>query len=255
MFALTDRVTEAVETGGPLVLTLVMFLENVFPPIPSELVLPLAGFMVEQGALNPVVAIVASTLGSLMGAAVLYEAGRYGGRPLVLRYGRILKVDDQRLDRADAWMDRHGTKVVLVARMIPLARSIVSVPAGTTRMGRAQFLAYSAVGSLIWNTALIGAGWALGATYEQASDWVGTLTVIAAAALVVGLLVLWWRAQRIRRGREMEEVLEAAGVDTHHDDPAGTDPTDQPMRDFTTAMTAATSRPTAPESTERSDPR
>jgi len=245
VFALTDRVTDAVETGGPVVLMFVMFLENVFPPIPSELVLPLAGFMVEQGALNPVVAIVAATLGSLMGAVVLYEAGRYGGRPLVLRYGRILKVDDERLDRADAWMDRHGTKVVLVARMIPLARSIVSVPAGTTRMGRTRFLAYSALGSLIWNTALIGAGWALGATYEQASDWVGTLTVVAAAALVVGLLALWWRTQRIRRGREMDEVLEAAGVD----------PSDQSIRERTTAMTADTSRPTASESTDRSDPR
>ena len=97
MLAVTAWVEEAVATGGPLVLTLAMFLENVFPPIPSELVLPLAGFLVEQGAMNPVVALVASTLGSVLGAVVLYEAGRYGGRPLVLRYGRVLRVDDDAL--------------------------------------------------------------------------------------------------------------------------------------------------------------
>ena len=211
-FALTGWVEDAVETGGPLVLTLVMFIENVFPPIPSELVLPLAGFMVERGVLNPVVALLASTLGSALGAIVLYEAGRYGGRPLVLRYGRVLRVDTDKLDRADRWMDRHGTKVVLVARMIPLARSIVSVPAGTTQMGRGQFLLYTTIGSLLWNGALIGAGWALGAAYEQAADVVGTLSMVAAAALVVGLLVLWWRVQR-RPGREVLETGNTVDLD------------------------------------------
>ncbi len=196
---MSEWVTEAVETGGPLVLVLVMFLENVFPPIPSELVLPLAGFMVEQGDLNPVAAIVAATLGSVLGAVFLYESGRHGGRPLLLRYGRVLRLDDRRLDRADAWMDRHGPKVVLVGRMIPLARSVVSVPAGTTKMDRGPFLLYTTVGSLAWNSLLIGAGWSLGATWERASDLVGSLTVVAAAAGLLGALALWWRTQRLRR--------------------------------------------------------
>jgi membrane protein DedA with SNARE-associated domain len=196
IFGLTGWVSETVRSGGPLVLVLVMFLENVFPPIPSELVLPLAGFMAEQGEINLVVAILASTLGSVLGAVVLYEVGRVGGRPLVLRYGRVLRVDEARLDRADQWMDRHGTKVVFFARMVPLARSVVSVPAGTTRMGRGRFLAYTTVGSAIWNSTLIVAGWVLGAAYEQASGVVGTLSVVAVAAAVLGLLVLWWRLQR-----------------------------------------------------------
>ena len=196
---MSEWVTEAVQTGGPLVLVVVMFLENVFPPIPSELVLPLAGFMVEQGTLNPIVAVLAATLGSVLGAMFLYESGRHGGRPLLLRYGRVLRLDDRRLDRADAWMDRHGPKVVLVGRMIPLARSVVSVPAGTTKMDRGPFLLYTSVGSLAWNTLLIGAGWSLGATWERASDMVSGLTVVAAAAGLVGALLLWWRTQRLRR--------------------------------------------------------
>ena len=135
MLALTGWATDAIATGGPLVLVLVMFLENVFPPIPSEVVLPLAGYMVEQGELNPVVTVLAATLGSVLGAVVLYEAGRHGGRPLLLRHGRVLRLDEDRMDRADGWMDRHGSKVVFAARMVPLARSVVSVPAGTTRHG------------------------------------------------------------------------------------------------------------------------
>ena len=167
MLALTGWATDAIATGGPLVLVLVMFLENVFPPIPSEVVLPLAGYMVEQGELNPVVTVLAATLGSVLGAVVLYEAGRHGGRPLLLRHGRVLRLDEDRMDRADGWMDRHGSKVVFAARMVPLARSVVSVPAGTTRMGRGHFLIYTATGSFIWNTALdrgrLGPGGHLGA--------------------------------------------------------------------------------------------
>lgn len=234
VLALTDWATDAISTGGPAVLTFVMFLENVFPPIPSEVVLPLAGDLVEQGELNPVVALAAATLGSVLGAQVLYEAGRHGGRPLVLRYGRVLRMDDTALDRADGWMDRHGTKVVLAARMVPLARSVVSVPAGTTQMPRGPFIAYTAIGSLLWNAALIGAGWALGATWEQASDWVGVLSTVAAATAVVAGLFLWWRTQRVRRRGAADAT--------------------QAKRSRTTATAAPTSRPTAPPSTDRSSP-
>lgn len=259
MYGLTQWATDAISTGGPLVLVLVMFLENVFPPIPSEVVLPLAGFLVEQGSMNPVVAVLAATLGSTLGAAFLYEVGRYGGRPLVLRYGRVLRLDEARLDKADDWMDRHGTKVVFAARMVPLARSVVSVPAGTTKMGRAQFLTYSALGSLVWNIALIGAGWALGATWHQASDLVGVLSTVAAAAAVVGLLVLWYRVQRGRRRAARASADDTAITDdtaTGGDAPGSGDaPDDQESRDRTTATVAPTSRPSATESTDRSPSR
>jgi membrane protein DedA with SNARE-associated domain len=256
VYGLTQWATDAISTGGPLVLVLVMFLENVFPPIPSEVVLPLAGFLVEQGTMNPVVAVLAATLGSTLGAAFLYEVGRYGGRPLVLRYGRVLRLDEARLDRADDWMDRHGTKVVFAARTVPLARSVVSVPAGTTKMGRVQFLGYSALGSLVWNTALIGAGWALGATWHQASDLVGVLSTVAAAAAVVGLLVLWYRVQRGRRRDDVADASTDAATDAEAGDPDADDGADaadaQDSRERTTATVAPTSRPSATESTDRS---
>jgi membrane protein DedA with SNARE-associated domain len=154
---------------------------------------------VYQGKMNAIVALLAATLGSVLGAVVLYEAGRYGGRPLLLRWGHVLRVDEAKLDRADTWMDRHGTKIVFAARMVPLARSVVSVPAGTTQMGRARFLLYTTVGSLLWNTALIGAGYLLGSAYEKAAGPVSTAGKIVAVLAVVGGVYLFWRTQRIRR--------------------------------------------------------
>lgn len=197
--SITSWVEDAVRTGGPLMLVLVMFVENVFPPIPSELVLPLAGYLVHQGQLNPVAAVLAATLGSVLGAVVLYEAGRQGGRPLLLRWGHVLRVDEAKLDRADSWMDRHGTKIVFAARMVPLARSVVSVPAGTTRMGRPRFLLYTTVGSLVWNCALVSAGYLLGAAYKEAAGPVGTAGKVVAVLAVAGVVYLALRTRQVRR--------------------------------------------------------
>ncbi len=115
---------------GVFGLVLLLLLENVFPPIPSELILPLAGFLVGQDQLGAIPAFLGATAGSLLGAYVLYGLGRWGGRPLVLRYGRVLRIDAENLDRAEHWFERYGSSVVFFARMVPGARSIVSVPAG-----------------------------------------------------------------------------------------------------------------------------
>lgn len=199
MEQITAWVEQFMQTGGLLALGLIMLIENLFPPIPSELVLPFAGFEVSRGSLTFVEALLASTLGSVVGALILYALGRYGGRPLVLRFRRVLRVSERDLDRADAWFDRHGPKVVLFARMVPLARSVVSIPAGWSEMPVVRFTLLTAVGSLIWNALLIGGGVLLGDNYEQIASLVGTfsnvilvLTVVAAVAVVV-----WW----VRRSR------------------------------------------------------
>lgn len=189
-----DWVTEAVRTGGPVALLLIMAAENLFPPIPSEAVLPLAGYLVYRGDLHIVVALLSSTAGSTLGAVILYGIGRYGGRPVLLRYGRVLRMSEQELDRADDWFDRHGHKVVFFARMIPLARSIVSVPAGTSEMPFGRFLLLTTIGSALWNALLIGLGYAFGNQYARVSETVSRFST--PIGIVVGLLVLgvvgWW---------------------------------------------------------------
>ncbi|MFN8122802.1 MAG: DedA family protein [Thermoleophilia bacterium] len=178
--------------------------ENLFPPIPSEAILPLAGFLAGQGELNVVLAILVSTAGSVAGALVLYALGHRGGRALILRHGRLLRLEAEHLERSEAWFRRRGDRVVLLARCVPLLRSAVSVPAGTLRMPVLRFTVLTAIGSAVWNTALIGAGWALGAEWDAVSSAVGAaskVVLLALAALTAALGVWWWR-RRVRPGTE-----------------------------------------------------
>ncbi|MDI3339818.1 MAG: DedA family protein [Sphaerobacter sp.] len=176
------------ETLGYLGLGLVLVLENVFPPIPSELVLPLAGFMVGRGQMNLWAAVGVATAGAYTGALILYALGRWGGRPLVLRYGYILRIDEKALERADSWFARWGDWVVLVARVVPIARSVVSVPAGTTQMPLLRFSILTIAGTTVWNSILIWAGKLLGENWELVSRWVSTYSNVVAALIAVAAL-------------------------------------------------------------------
>ncbi|WP_320671327.1 DedA family protein [Patulibacter defluvii] len=181
-------------------LALLMLAETVFPPIPSEAVLPLAGYLVERGELVWPLVLLASTAGSVVGALVLYEAARRGGRPFAERFLRIGRIDPAKLDDAERWFARRGPLVVLVARCIPGVRSVVSLPAGLLRMPRWEYLLFTVLGSLAWNALLIGAGYLLGAQWEQVGDAVGPVAKPALALVVVaGGGWLLWRGLRARR--------------------------------------------------------
>ncbi len=185
-------VLDVIAALGYVGLALLLIAENLFPPIPSEVVLPLAGFLVGRGDLVFWQALLAATFGSVAGALILYALGRYGGRKLVLRYGRFLHVDEEGLDRADGWFRRYGDWVVLFARVVPLARSVVSIPAGTMKMPAIRFTVLTAIGSLAWNTLLIGAGVILGANWQVVETWVGSYSnvVLVVAALAVATLLV-----------------------------------------------------------------
>lgn len=199
--AIDDIAHDALVSAGYAGLIAVMIVENLFPPIPSELVLPLAGYEVSRGELTFVATVAAATLGSLIGALALYAIGRWGGRPAILRWGRFLRVGPAELLRAEQWFDRWGDWVVLGARMVPGARSVVSIPAGTMRMGTVRFVLLTTLGSAIWNTVLIGLGYELGANWDEISGWVGgaSKVVLAAAVLGVAGLLLGRRVRRARR--------------------------------------------------------
>lgn len=180
-------------------LALLLIAENLFPPIPSEIVLPLAGFLVGRGDLILWLAVLAATFGSVAGALILYALGRFGGRKLVLRYGRFLRVDAESLDRADEWFRRYGDWVVIVARVVPFARSIVSIPAGTMEMPLPRFVVLTTIGSGVWNTLLIGAGVILGANWQRVEHWIGSYSnIVLIAAVVVAAAFLTVR--QLRKG-------------------------------------------------------
>lgn len=198
-----DKITEvardAVTTAGYPGIFAAMVAENLFPPIPSEVVLPLAGFEVDAGELNFILVVLAATLGSLAGALILYAIGLYGGRPLTLRWGKLLRVTERDLDRAEVWFDRWGDWVVLFARVIPIARSLVSIPAGMMRMGLARFIALTTLGSLVWNLLLVYAGKQLGANWEDVTDAVERFGLPLRIAVVLLVLAgVWWLLRRRR---------------------------------------------------------
>jgi membrane protein DedA with SNARE-associated domain len=180
-------------------------LENLFPPIPSEVILPLAGFTASQGDMSLVAAIVWTTLGSVFGALVLYWLGALIGRDRLRAVAaRVPLVNVSDIDRTEAWFARHGRKTVFFGRMVPLFRSFVSIPAGVERMPMATFLLLTALGSLIWNSVFVMGGYLLGENRQVIETYAGTyqkavlaVGVVAVAAFVVVRLI----AARRRRQR------------------------------------------------------
>ncbi|WP_353945442.1 DedA family protein [Streptomyces sp. HUAS MG91] len=193
-----------VETAGGPGAGLAIALENLFPPLPSEIILPLTGFAAGQGVIGLASALFWTTLGSVVGAAALYGIGRAIGRDrMYALWARLPLVKVSDLERTEAWFQRHGTKAVLFGRMVPVFRSLVSVPAGVERMRLPVFLSLTAVGSLVWNTVLVLAGYWLGDQWELVERYVGVLSkVVLGAALVAvtAYVVVRVRGPR-RKGR------------------------------------------------------
>ena len=174
-------------------LALLTLIETVFPPIPSELIIPLGGYLARQGEVAIWGVALASGAGSTAGAVALYFLGRHWGsrrlRAWVERHGRWLAVSTDELDRAGNWFERHGGRAVLIGRLIPGLRSVVSIPAGIQRMPFATFLAFTVFGSVLWSSLLAGAGYALGAGYDLVDRVLDPLGWIVFLAIVT--LYIW----------------------------------------------------------------
>ena len=198
---LASWVQDVIERLGAVGVALLVILENVFPPIPSEIVLPFAGFVAQRGDGSVLMMIAAATLGAVVGALVLYGiAGVIGPMRLaafIVRFGRWFGVKPADLERAEQWFDRHAAAAVLLGRCVPLIRSIVSIPAGFRRMKLTPFVLYTALGSLVWNTALIGAGAILGDQWERVEPYIATLQWVVIAAIAV--MVVWFAIGKLRR--------------------------------------------------------
>ncbi|GAA3169507.1 hypothetical protein GCM10010451_17510 [Streptomyces virens] len=170
---------------------LAVALENLFPPLPSEIILPLTGFAAGQGVISLFSALFWTTLGSVVGAAVLYGVGALFGRERMHAiWARLPLVKTSDLERTEEWFARHGTKAVLLGRMVPIFRSLISVPAGLERMPLPTFLTLTAVGSLAWNAVLVLSGYWLGEQWDTVGEHVGVVSK-AVLVLVVAALALY----------------------------------------------------------------
>ena len=185
---LAGWVVSVIEGVGALGIALLVLLENVFPPIPSELVLAFAGFSAARGVINPFTAWAAATAGSVAGAYVLYAVGaRLGYQRLHALAGKrwFVLVDPEHLDRGERFFRDHGGKVVLLARLVPVLRSVVSIPAGMTRMPLGRFTLLTAIGSGVWNAALVAAGYRLGERWQQVERYVQPVTQVLLVVLAI----------------------------------------------------------------------
>lgn len=193
----------------------VMFIENVFPPIPSEVVMPFAGLLVGRGELNFVGVWLAGTLGSALGGLVLYYVGWWGGdtviRGILRRYGKWLGIPESDYDRALKVFNRFGTPAVFFGRLIPIVRSLISLPAGADHMPLPRFLLFTTAGSAIWSGVLAYAGMVLGENWEEVIGFIDqyqTLTMIVLVILAV-LIVGGWIYYKLR-GRSNGVAVESA---------------------------------------------
>lgn len=202
--------TALVVSYGPLAIFLLMVAEGCGLPIPSEVVLPFGGVLAVLGHLNLLAVIVAGTTGNLVGAILAFILAACWGRPVLLGPGRWLGISVRHLDLADCWFRRYGWVAVLVCRLLPVARSYVSFPAGLARMPLLSFSALTLLGSLPWCAALTMVGYELGAHYTRVSRPIQEAAIVC-ALLLVALLVGWVLLGKSRGGRVADEDLKEAG--------------------------------------------
>jgi membrane protein DedA with SNARE-associated domain len=211
---LANWVQDVINQFGYVGVALLVVIENVFPPIPSEIVLPFAGFVAQQSATTDALNVaqsdtsvvgmmIAATIGSVIGALILYAIAAAIGperlRAFVERFGRWFGVKPSDLVRAEAWFDQRSTVAVLVGRCVPLIRSIVSIPAGFRRMKLTSFALLTAIGSAVWNIALIGTGAVLGDQWERVGEYVGVFQWFVIGAILI--LLVRFILTRVKRRR------------------------------------------------------
>lgn len=186
---MTEFILDLIEGWGYIGIFILMFLENVFPPIPSEVIMALGGVAVAQGRFEFWPLVTVAVAGTTLGNWVWYGIGRWVGyerlRPLIDRYGRWLTLDWDEVERLHAFFLKYGSGIVFVCRFLPIARTMISLPAGMVRMNQVKFLIWTAAGSTIWITALAGAGSWFGKQFAEVDRFIGPLAVVAIGTLVL----------------------------------------------------------------------
>jgi membrane protein DedA with SNARE-associated domain len=195
-------IIETINSLGYAGIFLLMLAESLFPPIPSELIIPFAGFSAANGTLNLWLVLLSATVGAVVGMLPWYFAGRLFGlervRWLADRFGRIMTLNSEEIDTATDWFRRFGPIIVFVGRLLPLIRTLISVPAGLAAMPFWKFLLFSTLGALTWNSILVGAGFLLAEHYELVETWLdpGTTIVLGLVVVIYLYRFVTWRPTR-----------------------------------------------------------
>lgn len=185
---------------------LLMTLESMVAPVPSEAVMPFAGFLWYEGTLNFWLIVLASTLGSLIGSLISYYIGAYGGRPLVRRFGKYLLLNEHHLEQTERFFSRFGGKAIFISRFIPVVRHLISLPAGVGRMNLLKFSLYTVVGAGIWNAFLTWLGYKLRSNWSEIKKYTEVIDIVIAVAVIA--VIVWFIYKQFKRRKAMREGRE-----------------------------------------------
>ncbi len=190
---LVEYITLGMSAGGYFGLFVLMALESMIAPVPSEVVMPFAGYLALQGRFDFWIALLVSSLGSIFGSLLSYYIGVYGGRPFVLKYGKYLLLEKEHLEWTENWFKKQGQKTIFISRFIPVVRHLISIPAGIAKMAMHKFIIYTFLGATIWNLVLLYAGFRLGQHWDKIHQYSKELDMIFVALVILFFVYFIWK--------------------------------------------------------------
>lgn len=196
---LADYFVQLIEQLGYFGIFILMVLESMIAPVPSELVMPFAGYVAALGRLDFILVNLAALLGSLVGSLISYFAGKYLGRDIILHYGKFLGLSKKHLEWTEKWFAAHGSSTVLIGRFIPVVRHLISIPAGISNMRKREFVAMTLIGAAVWNGFLAAAGFLLKDQYGLIAEYSSALDILVVIALLA--IVLYWFVHKNKKAK------------------------------------------------------
>ena len=186
-------------------IVILMMLESMVFPVPSELVMPFVGFKVAEGQFSFILVVIASSLGSLVGSLLSYYIGMIGGTKLINSYGKYLLIDHDDLEKTQKWFQKRGEITIFIARLVPVVRHLISLAAGIAQMNKKKFLLYTLIGATIWNTLLIYLGFILGQNWNEVSTYLEEISLVIVILLIIGVFYYIYRHLQKRAKRSKEK--------------------------------------------------
>ena len=196
---IVEYIVLGMSIGGYFGLFVLMALESMVAPVPSEVVMPFAGYLVLQGRFSFWIAALVSGLGSIFGSLLSYYIGVYGGRPFVLKFGKYLLLEEEHLEWTEKWFKKQGEKTIFISRFVPVVRHLISIPAGMAKMPMQKFLVYTFAGASIWNLILLYAGFMLGEHWDKIHQYSKELDIVFVIAVVLFLIYFVWKHHKRRK--------------------------------------------------------